>query len=174
MTTYYVAVDPGIRGCGAALFADQVLLRAAYVPNPCTSGNGPRESASAALAVQQWLELYGYTAEVLALEYPRVYPARSQKGDQNDLLPLAGVVCALAACYPSARVIRYFPREWKGTVDADVMLTRIESKLTPVERTRLAPCPGDLRHNMIDAVGIGMRAVGRLSPGPLIHRGGGT
>ena len=159
-----LAVDPGIRGCGVAMFRKEcglgVLEKAAYLFNEYPKGNGPREAARLAELVSTWA---GFSVEVLALEYPRVYPSRNQKGDQNDLLPLAGIVCAVAAFFPRAQVLRYFPRDWKGTADPDVMIERIISKVTPEERTRVVPCPEHLMHNVWDAVGIGLFAVDRLT-----------
>lgn len=151
-----LAVDPGIRGCGVSFFLDESLHFAVYVKNTYVSGNGPAEARAVAQAVAQW------PADVLVLEYPRIYPGPRQRGDPNDLLPLAGVVCALAALYPRAQIVRYFPRDWKGTVDPDVMIRRVQGRLTPEETARVVlPCQS-LQHNTWDAVGIGLKAVGRL------------
>lgn len=171
---FTLAVDPGIRGCGVALFSDYdtpgeraVLVCAGYAKNPCPDGNGPHESATMALAVADWFDAIPRDRpypDRLALEYPRVYPGPRQKGDQNDLLPLAGVVCALAAHFPFAEVVRYFPRDWKGTVDPDVMIERIQGRLEPSEVKAVESCPKWLRHNLWDAVGIGLKSVGRFEP----------
>lgn len=174
-----LAVDPGIRGCGVALFrfsqsANATLLeRAAYVRNPLKEGNGPAESAAMAQAVVDWFDTQPRERpfpDVLALEYPRVYQGNKQKGDPNDLLPLAGVVCAVSGLLLRSEVRRYFPHEWKGTVDADVMLARIVGRLRPDEVGKIEPCPASLRHNVVDAIGIGLKAVGRFEPHRVIAR----
>ncbi|WP_255442147.1 tyrosine-type recombinase/integrase [Corallococcus sp. Z5C101001] len=54
------------------------------------------------------------------IELPRVYAAAHQKGDQNDLLQIAGVVGTLGgALAPVAGRRRVYPRGWKGTLGAD-------------------------------------------------------
>ncbi|WP_201756155.1 tyrosine-type recombinase/integrase [Corallococcus silvisoli] len=54
------------------------------------------------------------------IELPRVYAAAHQKGDQNDLLQIAGVVGTLGgALAPVAGRRRVYPRGWKDTLGAD-------------------------------------------------------
>lgn len=182
MSKALLAVDPGSRGCGCAIFEippiserrDWAQLRAAaYVKNPAKTGAGPREVAQMARAIDEWVFSLGarevdpliLTVEQLALEMPQTYGGRASKGDANDLLPLAGVICALAALYPNTEVFSYHPREWKSNIDADVMIERIKARLTPAETARVSlPTAKGLAHNVWDGVGIGLHAIGRLKP----------
>ena len=54
-------------------------------------------------------------------------------------------------------VYRCTPHDWKGSVDGDIMVRRIESALTPEEMLivdRLG-LPKSYRHNAVDAIGLG-------------------
>lgn len=163
-----LAVDPGIRGCGVALFQDGQLDRAQYVENPCRRGCSLVEIRAMAEAVAG--AQFSVARLTLALEFPRVYPGPQQKGDQNDLLPLAGIVSALAAMYPLAQVRHYFPRDWKGTIDPDVLIERVKARLSPEEHARVELPRASLAHNVYDACGIGLHALGRLAPKKVFAR----
>lgn len=170
--TKLLAVDPGVRGCGAAIFWDGVLERATYVANPFLKGNGAAQAALLAAGVLNWA---GVVNE-LVVEVPRIYPAARQKGDQNDLIAVAGVAFAVAGrCEPyvtAKMMTTYYPRDWKGTVDADeVMIPRIKGRLSPAEIHRILPVKSSLMHNVYDAIGIGLKKLGRLEPRRIIARG---
>jgi len=135
-----LAIDPGIRGCGVALFVKGRLVAAAYVKSPVRAGSGPWECFAAASAVRAWamvaldqLLADGVLTEPaidqFVAEWPQTYGGRAAAGDANDLFPLAGVVAALATLMLTergrgfARVgadavsVSYFsPHDWKGGV----------------------------------------------------------
>jgi len=56
MPSTTLAIDPGIRGVGAALFADGTLTKCAYIANPSLEGNGPLECVSMAYQVLGYFE----------------------------------------------------------------------------------------------------------------------
>jgi len=155
------SLDPGIRGCGVAEFVNSVLVRCAYVVN--TVGHGQR--------VTQQMEMAGEVAayigecHTLVAEWPRVYARDIQKSNANDLLPLCGVVASTATIVRPWSIIEYRPSEWKGGVPKKAFNDRILSRLSPAE---LAIVPND--HNVIDAVGIGLKALGRLDRKMVIAR----
>ena len=175
-----LAVDPGIRGCGCALFDDATLTKAAYVANPIRYGNDPWASAACAEAVSQWVG----DVDTLLVEYPKVYPQAQQKGDQNDLFALAAIDAVLAYLYPAGKW--FYPRDWKGTANADMMTCRIAGcafvkcggvhtpslpgRLTVRELNCIVRGSESLLHNTIDAIGLGLHHVGRLAPKKVIHR----
>jgi hypothetical protein len=66
--------------------------------------------------------------------------------------------------FPNAEMITKEPSEWKGTIDADRMTERIKSKLRPHERALLGAvkCPDGLKHNVVDAIGMGLKGAYRL------------
>src|SRR5690242_18015946 len=75
----------------------------------------------------------------VASECPQVYVAGKSKGDPNDLIELAGVVGRVAGGLGATSERSYLPREWKGTLDGDVMVDRIKARVDerPVERARV-------------------------------------
>jgi hypothetical protein len=160
-----VAIDPGIRNLGIAEIQDGQLVRAALIRNPVKSGNDLAAVRAISRAARDWLGGKLFLTH-LAIEVPRVYGAGHQKGDQSDLIALATVCGAVAeSCsMSSTQVIRYFPQDWKGQVDADVMTARILSRLSLAETRAIEKCPASLLHNVIDAIGIGLKVVGRMEP----------
>lgn len=169
MKTDLGTIDPGIRGAGVALFdsMQKRLYRAAYVQNPCTQGDDLEACLSLGRAVSTWFRRHTTNPENLSkfiAEWPRIYRLAKLKGDPNDLPPLVGVDAATAAYLAPVVAERLFPEQWKGQVDADIMTDRILFRLLPEELAVLEPCPKRFRHNMIDAVGIGLHELGRLKP----------
>lgn len=168
--TRVLAVDPGARGCGCALFQDKRLVRAAYVSNPCevTADEGRAAAAGAmAAAVASWLGCY---IDALAVEWPRVYATSIRRGtshaDPNDLLPLAGVDAALAALVAPNTCASYCPSEWKGQVPKDTYALRILDRLDASELAIVEAVSDSCKskaHNVVDAVGIGLHHLGRLA-----------
>jgi hypothetical protein len=164
-----LCVDPGIRAAGVSLFdsASKALWGAALIRNPITSGNDPAAVAALVTEIDVWARHTApMTVKVVVVEVPRIYPAARQKGDQNDLIPVAGVSFAAASVLGryGATLKRFYPRDWKGTVDADVCCRRVEAALTEPERGRIEKCPAHLRHNVLDAIGIGLKYLGRFEP----------
>ena len=108
--------------------------------------------------------LTGFTA---ACEFPQVYTQSKSKGDPNDLISLAAVDGAIAdGC--EGEVITLKPRDWKGQLHNDATDERIRGRLTAAETKILAECkcPPSLLHNVVDAIGIGLKAVNRFE----LHR----
>jgi len=170
-----LATDPGIRGTSAALFRDKQLMRCAYIENPRRTGNRAAECAAVARYVALWSRLAPGDDVELAVEWPRVYDSAIRQGaksvsgkDPNDLLPLAGIDAALAALFPGATTTSYAPSEWKGQMPKEVCHARLRKRL---DASELAALDSDLdkvapslRHNVLDAVGIGLHHLGRLAP----------
>ncbi len=176
-----LAIDPGLRACGCALFKDGVLLRAALVKNPEKKLRGPQAHVKMAGAVSDWSFSYTENATELALEYPRVYPNHSNKRseDPNDLLELAGVDAAIAMQLGRTFHIRhYFPADWKGQLPANQCARQILGELSEAEENcieNLQPFLVNLAsreaagkqvshsaHNTIDAVGVGLHHLSRF------------
>lgn len=142
-----VGIDPGVHFCGISHFYQGKLEYAAYLPTD---------------------DMFSFICDQLPVAYryliecPRIYPQARQKGDQNDLINLARVVGGLERwCEGKVEII--YPREWKGTVDADVMVKRIQERLSPEEKAKaVLPSAKSKHHNVWDAVGIGLHGVGRL------------
>ena len=90
---------------------------------------------------------------------------RAKRVDPNDLIAIAcrsGWFCGAIA--PGAQYVPIPPREWKGTINGDVFLTRIANRLTPAEVAVLegtGVCDS-LLHNVIDAMGMVLWTQGRI------------
>lgn len=154
-----VSVDPGLRVCGVAVFTDGVLTRALLVKNPEQRLRGPVAWLAMAEAVS--VEVKG--CDELVVEVPQVYGAGKQKGDPNDLIQVAGVGAWVGSALNPKQATGYLPREWKGQVPKEVHNARIEKKLTTQELSVFDPCPPSLRHNVLDAVGLGLYHLRRNS-----------
>ena len=112
----------------------------------------------------------------LIAEWPQVYQRGGgrTRGDANDVIPLAGVGCALAACFPTINAKEVSPHEWKGQVPKEAIAARVESRLSEAERAAydagLAAVAPSLRHNVSDAVGIGLWGLGRFERRRVVSR----
>ena len=89
---------------------------------------------------------------------------RAQVGDPNDLVDVALVAGACAGLLP-AKVAFVKPRRWKGTAPKRVTNRRTREVLTSEEvhvyTVAMTAVPAGLRHNVLDAIGIGLWALGR-------------
>lgn len=185
-----LAIDPGIRGCGVALFDPTgELAFARYVRNSVKEGDGPAALVGMAHAVCATLAArLTLTSQIktLIVEWPQVYRGPLLKGDPNDLLALAGVDGAIAALFPQADLRRFKPAEWKNQIPPNVCAMRIVNALKDHERPRFDRFDqflaallkarasdeeiGGTDHNTADAIGIGLKFVGRFERQRVIHR----
>lgn len=157
-----LAIDPGVHHHGLALFKEQRLIHCGLVRGPAgppTRRHVPLAVAAGGLAgrTAEWLD--GWGARVVA-ELPqdrgqdRVPPA--------DLIALSVVLgWTLGALAGQATLIS--PADWKGSTPKAKHQPRIIAALS-AEEAALIPS-GALAHNVIDAIGIGLWAVGRISGG---------
>ena len=171
-----VAVDPGLRVCGVALFDDGALQRAFSVKAPRRPGNEGDAAAAAAMAraVCEAVCDGDEVPDVFAAEEPQQYPG--SPAPRSAVQALDRVVGALAAdLRHEARaddrelaVVCYKPRVWKGQVPKGVMLRRVLRRLTDEELRRVPDLISSLErkssvhHHAIDAVGVGLHHTGRL------------
>lgn len=143
----FVSCDPGVQRCWFAVFDCGLFARNCW--------GSPYSEAPPAPSV--------------VVELPRVYSAGQQKGDQNDLIALAFSAGRVSAQYRDATTV--YPRDWKGTLDAEVMIERIKERLSDEERSRVQlPSAKSLHHNVWDSIGIGLWKLGRLQPKRNYHR----
>lgn len=154
-----LAFDPGLHHVGWSLL-DPALKAAGLL----TLGD-LFTAAHAMLCSTSWPD-----ADEAVVELPRVY--RRSKADPDDLIRLAFFAGALSCGPWPCRVAR--PHDWKGNVpkvatgswDRYVIHRRIWKLLDPHEcaiyQAALDRIPARLRHNVIDAVGLGLWGVGRL------------
>ena len=143
----HLSIDPGTKDMGWALWEDNEL-------QICGIARG-----------KDWVEsvqaLPKFTIERLTIEDQQIY--RRSPINAHSLLAVARVVGAIVAYYNFPRFLLVPPAQWKGQLPKNVCNQRTLSKLTEDElhQVDVAPCPASLRHNLIDAVGIGLWATGR-------------
>ena len=154
---YTVAIDPGKKAVGWALFSDKNLIQCGLVIN---EGGPAQLNAAMEDAFQD------FHAAVVVVEVPQMYQQRFLKGDPNDLIDVAlaagMAVGNLAPCGDEdIELVR--PRKWKGTRPKKVCNQLTLKTLTPAELAiyENTECLASLRHNVIDAIGIGLWKAGR-------------
>jgi len=100
------------------------------------------------------------------IERPRIYPHGRTK-DPNSVLSVAINAGEWAGQYRACGyVVDYVePLRWKGQVPKDIHHARVFAKLDDHEKAIVDECGRGIapskRHNMIDAVGLGLYKVGR-------------
>lgn len=152
-----ISFDPAVHHVGWAAFDAGKLAR-------CGLENG--KPLGAALERRFRAGTGGWQGLRVIVEVPQVYQQRNWRGDPNDLIEVALVAGRVAQSFgadgPEAELIR--PHAWKGNAPKEVMLKRIVNRLDDAEQAVLhtAKVPGSLRHNVIDAIGIGLWALGRI------------
>ncbi len=169
------AIDPGLRHCSYALFDGAVLRQAGLVHNPAKTGNGPAAWVEMGQAVARALDASTGAQCIgqLVIEGQKVYQAsrqgRTVGADPNDLIELSGVCGVLAVTVGEvAEVRRVMPSDWKGTTDKTICQLRVNKRLSDSEQLAIlwpgaAGKDSALAHNVYDAIGIGLHAVGRWS-----------
>jgi hypothetical protein len=99
-------------------------------------------------------------ADRVIIEIPQVYPAHPVP--PNDLITLAflaGRYAGLATC----QVSTVFPHQWKGNLSKENCAARARFRLSPEEKKVVddLDVPAKQLHNVMDAIGIGLFALGR-------------
>lgn len=108
-----------------------------------------------------------YRGDTVVVEQMVHYPGqRGAKADAtaNDLLDLQAIGGYVAGYFKCP--VKWIPaREWKGQVPKTVTRSRVIKTLSDGENYRLAGTtakyPKSLHHNLYDAVGLGLYALGR-------------
>ena len=153
-----LSIDPGLSpkgGTGYALFQDGALMHAGLA----TPSAVRLEDRIVAIAheIRSDCAHYGELDEVV-IEKMKVYSFAKQKGSQGDIIDLAHLGGALLHLARSAVLVE--PAGWKGQVPKDVVQGLVEHRLTENENAALlyslGPVARSRRHNVYDAVGIGL------------------
>lgn len=175
-----LAVDPSVRSPGAALFENKRLIACTrLVLERDESASQGQHWMDVAQTLRRWARAQHLgPIDELVFERPQIYTWAKSKGDPNDLIGLAGVGSALAGLLTPSLITTPKPDEWAGqvskvcpvckgkakrkckTCEGSAFRTprgqRIMSRLDAAERA-LVPD----QHDALDAVGIGLFAVGR-------------
>lgn len=141
-----VSVDPGKRMSWGAVFLDGVF--------------------AACCSIKTDVPFHLTTCNTLVVERPQIYPGRRRE-DPNDLIDLAISLGSIITQIHHQKLIQYHPREWKGQVPKEITQSRVRGALQDYEISSLDFCLDQvsegLRHNMYDAVGIGLKHLGRTT-----------
>lgn len=147
-----LTVDPGLRRAGAALWYQDGVLKKAWL-SQAPSWLTPVESVRHMARDLAFAEGEDVTCAVS--EFPRLYGGRAAKGSGDDLFLVAAVVGGLAALRDGPTV-PVLPTEW-GASGKGITEARCREDLSPEELARVQlPSAKSLRHNVFDAVAIGL------------------
>jgi len=132
MNPLWRSIDPGKHGVGLASWSGSTLLEARYVPT----------------------EVRLSDVDLVVCEVPQIYPMEKWKGDPNDLIDVAVVAGMHLA--KGLRQVMVRPREWKGSVPKTIHNNRVLTQLDPLKKAMVDVIPKTLRHNVVDAIGLGL------------------
>ena len=144
-----LACDPGKHACGLALFGGQTyptnrLIKACYV-----------KTEDLAHVLGNW----AFDRFVIERQY--LTPKHPRPQDIVELAYAAGRAEGIARVQ-TRDITELQPIRWKGNVPKAIMTARILAKLDQTEVARIEKV-GYKDHNTIDAIGIGLYALGRLT-----------
>lgn len=166
----FLAVDPGTRACGVALFQNDALVAAGLVKNPVAKGDDAFALAAMATAVAAWASMQGVGWSETVVERMQSYSAQHQKGDQNDLISLSLLAGMMR---PTWLVL---PSQWKGQVpkpktkkETYIVEARVRARLLPSELAVIPENTGPA-WDVIDAIGIGLYHCHRFNRTRVIAR----
>jgi hypothetical protein len=144
-----LTIDPGIH-TGIAFFRDAFLENCDLI-----NTNTSRETVISAMG-----SLLRYDPSIAIVEIPLIYPQRVQKGDPNDLIQvakIAGMFLGIISKYCAVEEV--YPNQWKGQRPKSVDNKYTISKLGAQELNifdKHNNLRKNLKHNIIDAIGIGL------------------
>lgn len=172
-----LAVDPGVRGCGCALFLNGRLIACDHVLSGSKAERGGAW-VSMALAVKKWAHRIAIghmlppAIDRLVVEMPVVYPhgpsGKKAGTDPNDLIALAAVVGALCLAFDETvePINVYAPREWKGQIPKIIHHQRALARLDAEELAHVPKLAKSRLHNALDGMALGLTDLGRLGNVP--------
>lgn len=173
-----IAIDPGVHSMAIAVFDDSGprKLVDAWNESRVLVVDGRAEDTISDI-VELWgcpslrlvnrIQRHVGTGSRIFGERQVIYPgARGLKTDANDLLDLAmctGAFYGAISVEMRSRLTLVEPAEWKAQVPKDICRRRIEGLLTDAEKAVIKK--GGEMHNVYDAIGIGLFALGRAKKG---------
>ncbi len=169
-----IAIDPGVHNMAIAVFGDNgVLLEAWNETDARSAFEGllnetlERWGSPSVRLINRLQSHVRLERNCIVGERQVVYPgAKGLKTNPNDLLDLAMCAGAFygALCVDMhASLTLVAPAEWKAQVPKNITWKRIEALLKPGESLGIKK--GGEMHNVYDAIGIGLFALGRAKKG---------
>lgn len=164
-----IAIDPGVHNMAIAKFTEGGMLIEAWNEPSMAFDPGvtPVEAwGSPSIRLVNRLQSH-MKADRIFGERQVVYPgAKGLKTNPNDLLDLAmcsGAFYGALCVEMRSSLVLVEPAEWKAQVPKDITRRRIEGLLTDAEKACIKK--GGEMHNVYDAIGIGLFALGRAKKG---------
>lgn len=162
---YTLVCDPGKKHPGWSAWAVTELVACGLARVP----KGRHTLGQRALLIADQLPS---GADVCVVERMFHYPSHGRRDSRhaadakaNDLLDLQAIGGIIAGRSGAGEIVYYTARDWKGQRPKEATKHLVEKTLTPQERLvygqALAQVASGLRHNVIDAVGIGLRHLRR-------------
>lgn len=100
----------------------------------------------------------------LIIEIP-LYSGQTAGKDPQALIALAVCAGRWIERVQAVRVTEVYPSQWKGNVPKETHNARVLDKLAADERALVPSLPPSKLHNVIDAIGLGLFALGRMGRG---------
>jgi hypothetical protein len=148
MKEYLLTIDPGAN-TGIAIWHQRTLIRADLIN---------LESSRDQTKIADLIAFRSSTPVRTVIEIPIVYLGSKSKVNPNDLIRLTYRAGALGGF--EAETIT--PVAWKGNVPDEIIYNRILSKLSDEEKQVIPNRGKSVLHNTLDAIGIGLKKLGRL------------
>lgn len=146
-----LCLDPGATAAGVALFDDKTLTRAYLARGKCWVSTADDLLHNLGVPVDSITEV--------VIEKMQVYKETPVKW-ANDLITVSLMGGRVSGFFPQAEIKTYLPRDWKGGAPKAIMTKRIMRAISDVESDRIEnPSDKSLTHNVIDAIGIGVRRI---------------
>ena len=152
-------VDPGVTCCGWAVYQGRKLI---WCGLSRTKEKDLAQRARAHVdALSRLSPDLSFDFDRVVIEKPQVYQQRFWEGDPGDLIDLAVVVGAVACAARKCAVSLVLPKEWKGQVPTEVLERRLpqhekEMLQDPLVLGTPSTAPPSLRHNIVDAISMGI------------------
>lgn len=148
-----IAIDPGT-DTGIAVFHTGILQRAMPIKH------------DHATDLIRRLVCEEQTPVAIVCEKPKIYPVQRNEIDPNDMITLAIKVGQFVetAHMLGLSITLIEPATWKRQIFWKVCNARTWQKLTPQEQNdarNVTAYAESIRHNVLDAIGIGLHYVGR-------------
>jgi hypothetical protein len=151
-----LSIDPG-EDAGAAILADGYKLQAC--------GLVQKRGKHVCEGIDPWVWLAENKLEAfdfLVIEIPRI---SKQTKNAAAIVTLSVTAGRLIERYPHKELVLTFVEQWKGNVEKHEHNARVLEVLYDTERALLPSVAPGILHNVIDGIGIGLRATGRMLRG---------
>lgn len=167
-----LAIDPGYsysNGTGYAIFDDKThKLKTCGLIRPFAPG---LESHTSIIEIankvrRKWEEEIGfsYDPKILCIEHPQTcFIKNGVRVNPNSIIMLAVLSVRIEERFKAKTPLRPYPSEWKNRLTKDqsknLILENLDGWSTKALESGLSSVSPHLRHNVFDAVGIGLWAI---------------